>query len=155
MAFVVSINISEKKGTVKTPCKSGVLLENGGLSGDAHSSDGHRQLSLLASESYDEMRSAGAGLLPFGVFAENITTSGVRLHTLPVGTRLAIGCCEVEITQIGKECHKGCEIYKKVGKCVMPLQGVFARVITGGKISVNDEIRKKKHRQDKSLHDAL
>ncbi len=140
MVEIVSINISEKKGTIKTPCSSGTLIADGGLSGDAHAGDGHRQLSLLAEESYYEMYSLGIEKLPFGVFAENITTSGLTLHTLPVGTKLLIGCCRIEITQIGKECHKGCEIFKKVGKCVMPLQGVFARVITGGEIHVGDRI---------------
>lgn len=140
MAKIVSVNMSREKGTVKQACSSGVLVKDGGLLGDAHSGDGHRQLSLLASESYDEMRSLGAGDLPYGVFAENITTSGITLHTLPVGTRLKIGECEVELTQIGKECHSGCEIFKRVGKCVMPLQGVFARVVAGGDIAVGDSV---------------
>lgn len=140
MAEIVSINSSAAKGTVKTPQAKGILVGDGGLLGDAHSGDGHRQLSLLASESYDEMLSLGATELSYGIFAENITTAGITLHTLPVGTRLKLGVCEVEITQIGKECHRGCEIFKKVGKCVMPLQGIFARVVTGGEISTGDSV---------------
>lgn len=141
MAEIISINISEKKGEIKKPIKSGLLIKDGGLLGDAHRNDGHRQLSLLADESIEKMRKLGTENLTPGVFAENITTSGITLHTLPVGTRLTIGKCLVEITQIGKECHSGCEIFKKVGKCVMPLEGVFARVITGGEIFVGDEVK--------------
>ncbi len=140
MAAIVSINSSEKKGEIKLKQPRGLLITDGGLSGDAHAGDGHRQLSLLAQESIDEMTALGAeGLVP-GVFAENITTKGLTLHTLPIGTRLKLGDCLVEITQIGKECHSGCEIFKKVGKCVMPTQGVFARVIEGGEISEGDGI---------------
>ncbi len=141
MAVIVSINKSSVKGTKKLPQGSGTLVEDGGLCDDAHCADGHRQLSLLAVESYDEMISLGACDLPFGTFAENITTKGISLHTLLVGTHLRIGACEIEITQIGKECHKDCEIFRKIGKCVMPLQGVFARVITGGDIAVGDIIQ--------------
>lgn len=140
MAKIVSINKSEKKGTVKVPCDVGFLEENKGLAGDAHADGSHRQLSLLARESYDEMRALGAGELPYGVFAENITTEGIELHTLPIGTKLAIGSCEAIVTQIGKECHHGCEIFKKVGSCVMPRKGIFARIIKGGEIRPGDEI---------------
>lgn len=140
MAKIVSINSSEKKGEVKLPVSHGTLIKDGGLRGDAHSADGHRQLSLLAQESIDEMSSLGVEGLTPGIFAENITTLGLVLHTLPVGTRLSLGKCIVEITQIGKECHSGCEIFKKVGKCVMPTQGVFARVLEGGEISAGDEV---------------
>lgn len=140
MAHIVSINESERKGTVKNSRQVGYLEENKGLQGDAHADGSHRQLSMLAKESYDEMKSLGAENLPFGVFAENITTEGIILHTLPVGIKLKIGSCEVAVTQIGKECHKGCEIYKKVGKCVMPTQGIFARILKGGEIHVGDKI---------------
>ena len=140
MANVISINSSEKKGEIKRPASSGTLIKDGGLKGDAHAADGHRQLSLLAAESIDEMTALGVeGLVP-GIFAENITTRGIVLHTLPVGTRLRIGKCLVEITQIGKQCHSGCDIFKKVGKCVMPTQGVFARVLEGGELAPGDEI---------------
>lgn len=140
MAKIVSINKSAEKGTVKNPTKSAVLTENYGMEGDAHAGEWHRQLSFLAAESYDEMRECCGDTLPYGIFAENITTSGITLHTLPVGTLLSVGECVCEVTQIGKECHKGCEIYKKIGKCVMPTQGIFARVIKGGTVKVGDEI---------------
>jgi MOSC domain-containing protein YiiM len=141
MAEVVSINKSSSKGAVKNPSEYGILIKDGGLSGDAHSADGHRQLSLLACESYDEMRSLTTRKLPYGIFAENITTVGISLHTLPVGTKLKVGDCEIIITQIGKECHNGCEIFKAVGKCVMPSRGVFAAVLVGGKVKTGDEIK--------------
>lgn len=140
MARVVSINSSVKKGTVKLPVQSGFLLEDGGLRGDAHAGDGHRQLSLLDSESISELQELSAQNIPLGSFAENITTEGISLFHLPIGTRLFIGKSLIEITQIGKKCHSDCEIKKKVGKCVMPQRGVFARVIKGGEISVGDEI---------------
>ena len=140
MAEILSINKSDKRGTVKYPCESGELIENTGLKGDAHADGSHRQLSLLAKESYDKMEALGSGKLPLGSFAENLTTTGIILHTLPVGTVLKIGNCTVQVTQIGKECHNGCEIQKKVGKCVMPLEGIFARIINGGEINVGDKI---------------
>lgn len=138
--YIVSINISKDKGTVKHPVPFGSLIENFGMQGDAHSGTWHRQLSLLASESYDKMKEVGATDLKWGVFAENITTHGIELYSLPVGTKLRLGKCLVEITQIGKECHKGCEIYKKVGMCVMPKEGVFARVLTGGEVKPGDMV---------------
>lgn len=141
MAKIVSINKSEKRGTLKVPCDVGFLEENIGLRDDAHADGTHRQLSLLACESYDEMYKLGADPLPYGVFAENITAEGIELHTLPVGTKLQIGACEVEVTQIGKECHHGCEIFKKVGTCVMPKQGIFARILKGGEIKIGDKIK--------------
>ena len=128
MAKIVSINLSREKGTIKTPVESAKLLENFGMENDAHAGKWHRQLSLLAQESYDEMEEYTGEELSFGTFAENITTSGLELHTLPVGTVLKLGECICEVPQIGKECHHGCEIYKKVGKCVMPLKGIFARI---------------------------
>ncbi len=140
MASVVSINSSEKKGTVKLPSRSGLLLENGGLKGDAHAGDGHRQLSLLDSESILEIEELSGEEISFGSFAENITTKGICLSQLPISTRLVIGKSLIEITQIGKQCHADCEIKKRVGKCVMPQRGVFARVIRGGEIFVGDEI---------------
>lgn len=140
MAVVISINKSEEKGVLKKPSDSGVLLENYGLEGDAHADGSHRQLSLLAKESYDKMETLGAGKLEWGSFAENITTQGIILHTLPVGTRLKIGNCLVEVTQIGKQCHGDCEIFKKVGTCVMPKEGIFVRILTGGEIHSGDEI---------------
>lgn len=139
-AQVVSVNLSEEKGQIKLPVTKGLLVEDGGLCGDAHSGDGHRQLSLLARESIDTMSALLGEELANGVFAENITTTGIQLHTLPVGTRLALGDCIVQITQIGKQCHAGCEIFKKVGSCVMPTQGVFARVLAGGEIAQGNSV---------------
>lgn len=140
MAKIISINKSEIKGVLKTPSDTGMLVENTGLLGDAHADGSHRQLSLLAKESYDKMEALGAGRLEWGSFAENITTEGITLYTLPVGTKLRIGGCVVEVTQIGKQCHGDCEIFKKVGTCVMPKEGIFARIITGGEIKSGDEI---------------
>lgn len=140
MASIISINKSEKKGTIKLPYDSGVLIKDGGLKGDAHAGDGHRQLSLLDCESIDEMRKLSGCDIAYGAFAENITTKGIRLYELPVGTRLKVGSCLIEITQIGKECHSGCEIQKRVGKCVMPQRGVFARVLSGGEIHKGDSV---------------
>lgn len=140
MAKIVSINKSEIKGVLKKPGNTGILVANHGLEGDAHADGSHRQLSLLAKESYDKMEALGAGKLEWGSFAENITTEGISLHTLPVGTRLKIGNCLAEVTQIGKKCHGDCEIYKKVGTCVMPKEGIFCRIIEGGPVKTDDPI---------------
>jgi len=119
MAHVVATCISEKKGERKTPVNSVDLRENHGIVGDAHAGDWHRQVSLLASESIDKMRQMGLNVSS-GDFAENITTVGIDLPSLPVGTRLAVGTTLLEVTQIGKECHTRCAIYYKAGDCVMP-----------------------------------
>jgi MOSC domain-containing protein YiiM len=140
MAYIVSINISEKRGTYKHPVASARLKRDHGIEGDAHAGDWHRQISLLAQESIDKMTAMGVPELTPGKFAENITTQGIELYTIPVGTRLKLGGCEVEVTQIGKECHRHCEIFKKVGKCVMPLEGIFVKVITEGTIAPGDGI---------------
>ncbi len=140
MAKVLSVNISEKKGTPKTRINPGVLIEEFGFEGDAHAGKWHRQVSLLAKESIDKSKGLPTDGLCHGVFAENITTEGIELHTLAVGTRLKIGECLLEITQIGKECHDGCAIRALVGQCIMPREGVFARVIKGGKVFENDSI---------------
>lgn len=137
---VLSINISEKKGTPKTKINPCVLIEDFGFEGDAHAGKWHRQVSLLAKESIDKSKGLPADGLCHGVFAENITTEGIELFTIPVGTKLKIGECVIEITQIGKECHEGCAIQKLVGKCVMPREGIFAKVIKGGKVFEGDEI---------------
>ncbi len=140
MAKVLSINISEKKGTPKTKINPGVLIEDFGFEGDAHAGKWHRQVSLLAKESIEKSKNLPSEGLCHGVFAENITTEGIELYTIPVGTRLQVGECIIEISQIGKECHEGCAIQKLVGKCVMPREGVFAKVIKGGKIFEGDSI---------------
>jgi MOSC domain-containing protein YiiM len=137
---VVSVNISEQKGTRKHPLRGPVTITMLGMQGDAHAGDWHRQLSLLAQESIDKMQGHGLVLQP-GDFAENITTQGLGLLTLPIGTRLKIGTAvTMEVTQIGKECHLGCEIRKLVGDCVMPREGIFTRVITPGTIEAGDII---------------
>lgn len=140
MAKVVSINKSEKKGTVKTPQDQGLFIENYGLEGDAHAGNRHRQVSLLAQESIDKMRES-LPQIKEGDFAENITTEGLVLYNLPVGTRLELGETLMEVTQIGKDCHQGCAIKNEVGRCIMPTEGIFARVLRGGLIKKGDEIR--------------
>lgn len=141
-ASVVAVNISEHKGTIKHPVEEIELRVGHGIVGDAHAGDWHRQVSLLAKESIDKMSALGIDGLTAGKFAENITTCGVELHTLPVGTLLKIGECVLEVTQIGKECHQHCEIYKKVGRCIMPTEGIFTRVLTGGAIRAGDMIER-------------
>lgn len=137
---VVAINISEKKGVIKKPIEEGLFIEEHGLEGDAHAGKWHRQVSLLAQESIDKMKKSGVEGLSAGKFAENITTEGLVLYEIPVGTRLKIGVTVQEVTQIGKECHQGCEIKKLVGDCVMPREGIFTRVIKGGVIKPGDVI---------------
>ena len=135
---ILSINISRETGVQKTPVTRAVIRENYGIEGDAHAGDWHRQISLLATEDIDQMRGRGVKL-KHGDFAENITTEGVDLSSLPVGTRLHLGEALVEVTQIGKECHHGCAIYRTVGDCVMPRKGIFTRVIRGGEIGCESE----------------
>ena len=139
MASVVAVCRSEHKGTIKQNIHQGFFKENYGLLADAHSDAGsHRQVSLLALESINKMRPMGLALKP-GDFAENITTEGIDLVHLPLGTRLVVGTEVVlEVTQIGKECHSGCAILKQVGKCIMPLEGIFARVLQGGTVKEGD-----------------
>ena len=139
MAQVVAVCISENKGERKTPVDAVELRENHGIVGDAHAGDWHRQVSLLASESIDKMRALGLDV-DSGDFAENITTSGIELVSLPIGTRLQVGEILLEVTQIGKECHTRCAIFYQAGDCVMPKEGIFARVITGGIIKPGDEV---------------
>lgn len=137
---VKAVNISEKKGVVKTPLDSALLIADYGMEGDAHAGPWHRQISLLAQESVDKMTNQGAEGLCVGIFAENITTEGLELYTLPVGTRMQIGETLHEVTQIGKDCHTGCAIMKLVGNCVMPREGIFTKVLEGGRIKPGDEI---------------
>ncbi|RDY23820.1 MOSC domain-containing protein [Romboutsia maritimum] len=141
MAKVLSINISEKKGVVKTPVNYAQIKVDYGIVGDAHAGNWHRQISLLANESIDKMRDKGFSSLKFGDFAENITTEGIEVHKLQIGTRLKIGECELEVTQIGKKCHGGCEIKKITGDCVMPREGIFVKVIKEGIINIDDNIK--------------
>lgn len=142
MKSVIAVCTSDKKGTRKEPVPMIFIKEDYGVEGDAHADSAtHRQVSLLASESIDKMQGKGLDLRP-GDFAENITTRGIDLSALPVGTRIMPGDEAVlEITQIGKECHAGCAIRDQVGDCIMPREGVFARVIRGGRIKAGDTIR--------------
>lgn len=142
MAKVIAVCQSEKKGTKKKTIDEGTLKKGYGLVGDAHAdSSTHRQVSLLAVESIDKMRGLGFDIGP-GDFAENLTTEGIGLASLPVGTCVSIGEKTIlEITQIGKECHSGCAIFRQIGKCIMPKEGVFARVIRGGPVKAGDPIR--------------
>ena len=139
MAEVVSVNISERKGTVKVPVPEIQLRLRHGIVGDAHAGDWHRQISLLAEESVDKLRPLLPTLEP-GVFAENINTRGIDLKNLPVGTHLQIGETEVEVTQIGKECHNDCVIRKATGTCVMPTEGIFAVVVREGTVRPGDQV---------------
>ena len=141
MARVVAVCRSENKGTKKQSIGQGVFKENFGLLDDAHGEcDTHRQVSLLALESIEKMRSMGLELKP-GDFAENLTTEGLDLPHLPVGTTLSVGeAVLLEVTQIGKECHTGCAIFQQVGKCIMPKEGIFAKVMQGGTIKEGDTI---------------
>ncbi len=137
---IVAVSISERKGVKKQNIERGILVEDFGLEGDAHGGNWHRQISLLAQESIDKICAKGLDVTP-GDFAENITTRGVALEALPVGTRLRIGSqALVEITQIGKVCHNRCAIFHQVGDCVMPREGVFARILKGGPIRPGDVI---------------
>jgi len=140
MAKVISINISTGKGVIKTPIKRGFFKIDFGLEGDAHGGNWHRQVSLLGDESIDKLRGKINKELVPGIFAENITTQGITLYELPIGTKLSIGEVIMEVTQIGKECHKGCEIMKTTGECVMPREGIFAQVLEEGWIEPGDEI---------------
>lgn len=140
MGTIRSINISDAKGTVKHPVNAAELVAGHGIRGDAHAGPWHRQVSLLAQESVDKMTALGVEDLEPGIFAENLTTEGLVLHTIPVGTLLCVGSCVLRVTQIGKECHQHCEVYQRVGKCVMPTEGIFAEVLTGGLIHPGDSI---------------
>jgi MOSC domain-containing protein YiiM len=131
---ILSVNISDKKGETKKPVEKIVLKENYGIIGDAHAGDWNRQVSLLSQEDIDTIKYQGIDI-SYGDFAENITTEGVDLASLPLGARLLIDNTVLEVTQIGKQCHDRCSIYEKVGDCVMPRKGIFTKVIRGGKIS--------------------
>ena len=142
MAKVIAINISNKKGVIKKPVDVGIFIEDFGLENDAHAGKWHRQVSLLGQESVDKIKRMGIDTLVPGIFAENITTEGIVLYELPIGSQLKIGETLHEVTQIGKECHHGCEIFHKVGDCVMPREGVFTKVLKGGKVYPNDSIER-------------
>jgi MOSC domain-containing protein YiiM len=137
---VLSVNISEKKGEKKHNIACGLFIENQGLKNDGHAEPGIRQVSLLARESIEKIRAKGLDV-QYGDFAENLTTEGIDLPSLPVGSKLKIGNkVLMEVTQIGKVCHERCKIFYTVGDCVMPREGIFARVINGGEIKIDDTI---------------
>lgn len=140
MAKVLAVNSSEKKGVVKIPLEKGYFEPHCGLQGDAHSGDWHRMVSLLANESIEKMKVKGLDHLKFGDFAENITTEGLIVHELPLGTILKIGEATMRVTQIGKECHAGCAIRQQSGDCIMPKEGVFAEVLEAGWVKPGDKI---------------
>ncbi len=137
---VASVNLSEKKGMRKTPVPEGHLKEGFGMEGDAHASgEWGRQVSLLQLESIGKMKAKGLDV-GAGDFAENITTEGIDLTGLKLGDKLRIGPAEVEITQIGKKCHSRCEIYRLAGDCIMPREGIFAKVLRGGRVKKGDPV---------------
>ena len=138
-ALVVAVCISEKKGERKTPVASVELRQEHGIVGDAHAGDWHRQVSLLAHESIEKMQRMGLDV-DSGDFAENITTSGIELFTLPEGTRLTLGETLLEVTQIGTECHTRCAIFSQAGDCVMTKEGIFTRGLNGGVVKPGDEL---------------
>jgi len=139
---IVSISTSRKKGTVKKQVENAQLVADHGLEGDAHAGKWHRQVSFLAAESISRAKDGGLDV-GFGDFAENISTTGIDWVNVPLGTVFKLGeTAQVEITQIGKECHNRCAIYYKAGDCIMPREGVFARVLQGGRIACGDTIGK-------------
>lgn len=137
---IKAISVSQEKGTQKINVPTAELKANYGIIGDAHSGNWHRQVSLLALESIDKMIAKGAKVAP-GNFAENITTEGIDLCALEIGSILKLGAeVELEITQFGKKCHSGCEIFEQIGDCIMPREGIFAKVVKAGVINVGDPI---------------
>ena len=137
---VVAISVSDRKGQKKRPVPFGTLLVEHGIEGDAHAgTSGHRQVSLLAVESADKMRAKGVKV-GHGDFAENLTVEGINLLSLHIGDRLRVGEALLEISQIGKECHDRCAIYQQIGDCVMPREGLFGRVIRGGRVAAGDVV---------------
>ncbi|MEG1641679.1 MAG: MOSC domain-containing protein [Synergistaceae bacterium] len=138
---IIAVCSAPQKGMIKKNIQEGTLIEGIGLEGDAHAGFMHRQISLIAYEDTETMKKKLPTLGP-GDFAENLTTEGIDLSTLKIGDRLKVGETLLEVSQIGKECHHDCEVYKKVGMCIMPQKGIFTKVITGGKVKVNDTIEK-------------
>ena len=138
MSKVLAICISKHKGTLKNEVREANFIEEFGIEGDAHAGKWHRQVSLLAFEKIDDFRNKG-GNVDFGAFGENLVVDGIELHKLPVGQQLQVGEVLLEVTQIGKECHDKCAIYYQVGECIMPKNGIFTRVLKGGKVKVGDQ----------------
>lgn len=141
MGKVIAVCISEKKGTQKINVHEGLFIKDWGISGDAHAGKWHRQVSLLSYEKIEAFKALGADI-EFGAFGENLVVSGYDFKKLPVGTVFQCNDVVLRMTQIGKECHNGCEIYKKMGDCIMPREGVFCEVLHGGTIRKGDTFRK-------------
>ena len=139
MGTVLAVCISEKKGTQKKNVGSAQFIEDWGIEGDAHAGKWHRQVSLLSAEKINDFRARGA-VVSDGAFGENLVVEGYDFKALPIGTKFQCNDVILELTQIGKECHSHCEIYKAMGECIMPREGVFTRVLHGGTISVGDEL---------------
>ena len=139
MGKIIAVNISEKKGTQKKNVHRAKLIEEFGIENDAHAGKWHRQVSLLSYEKIEEFKAKGAPI-DDGAFGEHLIVSGYDLKSLPVGTRFRCGEVLLEVTQIGKQCHSGCEIFKIMGDCIMPREGIFTRVLHGGIIEEGDEI---------------
>lgn len=154
MGVLKAICISEKKGTQKHEIDSAVLIENWGIEKDAHAGNWHRQVSMLSFEKIEDFRAKGAQV-EFGAFGENLIVEGFDLRTIPVGTKFTIGETLLELTQIGKECHSHCEIYKVMGDCIMPREGVFTKVLKGGIIRPGDEITKLPLEKDRPFTAAV
>lgn len=139
MGKVITVCTSPEKGTQKTNIGRGVFIEDYGIEGDAHAGKWHRQVSLLSYEKIEAFRARGA-VVEDGAFGENLVVEGIDFKTLPIGTRFQCNDVVLELTQIGKECHHGCEIFQKMGECIMPREGVFAIVLHGGEIKVGDNL---------------
>ncbi|MDR1086487.1 MAG: MOSC domain-containing protein [Deltaproteobacteria bacterium] len=137
---IVAVCLSEAKGTPKKAVASGRLIDNFGLENDAHAGPWHRQVSLLSFQKVEEFNKKGAEV-DHGAFGENILVDGIDLRLVPVGSRLTVGPAVLEVTQIGKECHSRCQIYHRVGDCIMPREGIFARVISGGEVKNGDPVK--------------
>jgi len=139
MGNIIAVCVSEQKGTQKKNVNSAIFIEDWGIEGDAHAGKWHRQVSLLSHDKIEDFRARGAEVID-GAFGENLVVSDIDFRALPIGTRFACNDVLLELTQIGKECHNGCEIFKKMGDCIMPREGVFARVLHGGTINVGDAL---------------
>jgi len=140
MGIIAAVCVSKERGVEKKDVGRGELVEQHGLKGDAHAGDWHRQISMLSLQKIEAFRAKGAEA-EFGAFGENLVVDGIDFASLPVGTRFRCGDALLEMTQIGKECHNRCAVYHRMGDCIMPREGVFARVLRGGAVKVGDEIQ--------------
>ena len=140
MGVIKAVCLSKERGAAKKNVGGGELVERHGLKGDAHAGDWHRQISLLSLQKIEAFRAKGAEI-EFGAFGENLVVDGIDFASLPLGTKFRCGEALLELTQIGKECHNHCEIYRRMGDCIMPREGVFTRVLRGGTVKVGDEIQ--------------